>query len=119
MEFRRVLFRSGELLQGRREDFVLATKFTRGDGPNAGPLVTGNSRKATVASVEASLRRLRTDRIDIYWAHWPDHVTPSEEILRGFEYLARPAKILYSGLFKFNAWRPTDRDTSAPQSTMR
>ena len=47
----------GELLQGRRENFVLATKFTRGDGPNTGPLVTGNSRKAMIASVEASLKR--------------------------------------------------------------
>ncbi len=95
----------GELLQGRRENFVLATKFTRGDGPNAGPLVTGNSRKAMIASVEASLRRLKTDRIDIYWAHWPDHVTPSEEIVRGFEDLARAGKILYAGLSNFTAWR--------------
>lgn len=95
----------GELLRGRREDFVLATKYTRGDRPNAGPLVTGNSRKAMVASVEASLRRLKTDRIDIYWAHWPDHVTPSEEIVRGFEDLARAGKILYAGLSNFPAWR--------------
>lgn len=95
----------GDLLQGRREAFVLATKFTRGDGPNAGRLVTGNSRKAMVASVEASLKRLKTDRIDIYWAHWPDHVTPSEEIVRGFEDLARAGKILYAGLSNFPAWR--------------
>src|SRR3546814_18061580 len=58
-----------------------------------------------VASVEASLRRLKTDRIDIYWAHWPDHVTPSEEIVRGFEDLARAGKILYAGLSKFTARR--------------
>src|SRR3546814_5477583 len=58
-----------------------------------------------VASVEASLRRLKTDRIDIYWAHWPDHVTPSEEIVRGFEDLARAGKILYAGLSNFTAWR--------------
>lgn len=95
----------GTLLEGRREDFVIATKYTRGDAPNAGPLVTGNSRKAMVASVNASLRRLRTDRIDIYWTHWPDHVTPSEEIVRGFEDLARAGKILYAGLSNFPAWR--------------
>ncbi|HEX7854408.1 MAG TPA: aldo/keto reductase [Sphingobium sp.] len=95
----------GDLLQGRREEFVLATKFTRGDAPDAGRLVTGNSRKAMVASVEASLKRLRTDRIDIYWAHWPDHVTHSEEIVRGFEDLARAGKILYAGLSNFPAWR--------------
>lgn len=75
----------GTLLKGRRESFVLATKYTRGAQPNADRLVTGNSRKAMVASVEASLKRLGTDRIDLYWAHWPDDVTPTEEIVRGFE----------------------------------
>jgi aryl-alcohol dehydrogenase-like predicted oxidoreductase len=95
----------GSLLEGRRENFVLATKFTRGAVPNADRLVTGNSRKAIVASVEASLKRLKTDRIDIYWAHYPDNVTPSEEIVRGFEDLARTGKILYAGLSNFPAWR--------------
>lgn len=95
----------GDLLQGRREDFVLTTKFTRGAAPNANRLVTGNSRKAMVASLEASLKRLKTDRIDIYWVHWPDHVTPTEEIVRGFEDLARAGKILYAGLSNFAAWR--------------
>ena len=95
----------GKLLQGRREDFVLATKFTNGAAPNANRLVTGKSRKAMVASVEASLKRLKTDRIDIYWAHRPDGVTPTEEIVRGFEDLARAGKILYAGLSNFAAWR--------------
>jgi aryl-alcohol dehydrogenase-like predicted oxidoreductase len=95
----------GKLLQGRREDFVLATKFTNGAAPNSNRLVTGNSRKALIASVEASLKRLKTDRIDIYWAHHPDGVTPIEEIVRGFEDLARAGKILYAGLSNFAAWR--------------
>ncbi|MBA5640052.1 aldo/keto reductase [Duganella sp. LX20W] len=95
----------GALLQGRREDFVLATKFSNGATPNANRLVTGNSRKAMIASVEASLKRLKTDRIDIYWAHHPDGVTPVEEIVRGFEDLARAGKILYAGLSNFPAWR--------------
>lgn len=95
----------GTLLEGRRENFVLATKFTNGAAPNADRLVTGNSRKAMVASVEASLKRLKTDRIDIYWAHHPDGVTPAEEIVRGFEDLARAGKILYAGLSNFSAWR--------------
>jgi aryl-alcohol dehydrogenase-like predicted oxidoreductase len=95
----------GKLLEGRREDFVLATKFTNGAVPNANRLVTGNSRKSMVASVEASLKRLKTDRIDIYWAHHPDGVTPIEEIVRGFEDLARAGKILYAGLSNFAAWR--------------
>lgn len=95
----------GSLLQGRRENFVLASKFTNGAVPNADRLVTGNSRKAMVASVEGSLRRLKTDRIDIYWAHHPDGVTPAEELVRGFDDLARAGKILYAGLSNFPAWR--------------
>lgn len=95
----------GAQLQGRREDFVLATKFSNGAVPNANRLVRGNSRKALVASVEASLRHLKTDRIDIYWAHHPDGVTPLEEIVRGFDDLARAGKILYAGLSNFPAWR--------------
>ncbi|SCM76631.1 Aldo/keto reductase family oxidoreductase [uncultured Pleomorphomonas sp.] len=95
----------GELLQGRRENFVLASKFTNGAAPNADRLVTGNSRKALAVSVEGSLRRLKTDRIDIYWVHHPDGVTPAEEIVRGFEDLARAGKILYAGLSNFSAWR--------------
>lgn len=95
----------GTLLQGRRDEFVLATKFTNGAAANANRLATGNSRRALVTSVEASLRRLKTDRIDIYWAHHPDGVTPVEEIVRGFEDLARAGKILYAGLSNFPAWR--------------
>jgi aryl-alcohol dehydrogenase-like predicted oxidoreductase len=64
---------------------VLATKFTNNASPKAGILVTGNSRKSMVAAAEASPKRLRTDRIDLYWAHMPDDVTPSEEIVRGFD----------------------------------
>lgn len=58
-----------------------------------------------IASVEASLKRLRTDRIDIYWVHHPDGVTSTEEIVRGFDDLARAGKILYAGLSNFPAWR--------------
>ena len=95
----------GTLLQGRREEFVLATKFSDGATPDANRLVVGNSRQALIASVEGSLKRLKTDRIDIYWAHHPDGITPSEEIVRGFEDLARAGKILYAGLSNFAAWR--------------
>ncbi|MDD2869303.1 aldo/keto reductase [Neomegalonema sp.] len=95
----------GGLLENRREDFVLATKYTNGAAPGANRLVTGNSRKAMVASLEASLKRLKTDRIDLYWVHHPDGVTPSEEIIRGLDDLARAGKILYAGLSNFPAWR--------------
>ncbi|PVA08472.1 oxidoreductase [Pelagivirga sediminicola] len=95
----------GTLLQGKRENFVLATKYTNGAEPNADRLVTGNSRKAMIASLEASLKRLKTERIDILWVHHPDGVTPSEEIVRGLDDLARAGKILYAGLSNFSAWR--------------
>jgi aryl-alcohol dehydrogenase-like predicted oxidoreductase len=94
-----------DLLQGRREDFVVATKFTQRANPRDGILVTGNSRKAMVSSVEASLKRLKTDRIDLYWVHYSDGVTPIEEIVRGFDDLVRAGKVLYAGLSDFPAWR--------------
>jgi aryl-alcohol dehydrogenase-like predicted oxidoreductase len=94
-----------DLLAGCRDDFVLATKYTQRADPGAGILVTGNGRKAMVSSVEASLKRLKTDRIDLYWTHFADGVTPIEEILRGFDDLVRAGKILYAGLSDFPAWR--------------
>lgn len=95
----------GDALSGRREEFVLASKFSNGAAPDPNRLVTGNSRKAMVASVEASLRRLKTDRIDLYWVHHPDGVTPVDEIVRGLDDLSRAGKILYAGLSNFPAWR--------------
>ncbi|MHA3115775.1 aldo/keto reductase [Acinetobacter sp. ANC 4635] len=95
----------GDLLQGIRHEVVLATKFSDGASHDTNQLHKGNSRKAMLYSVEQSLRRLKTDYIDLYWVHHPDHVTPSEEILRGLEDLARAGKILYAGLSNFPAWR--------------
>jgi aryl-alcohol dehydrogenase-like predicted oxidoreductase len=66
---------------------------------------TGNSRKNMMRSVEASLKRLKTDRIDLYWVHMADGMTPIEEIMRGFDDLVRAGKILYAGLSNFPAWR--------------
>ncbi|GGD96914.1 aldo/keto reductase [Caballeronia grimmiae] len=95
----------GTLLQGQRDHFFLASKFSSGASAVPDRLVTGNSRKAMVASVEASLKRLKTDRIDLLWVHQPDVFTPSEEIVRGLDDLARAGKILYAGLSNFPAWR--------------
>ncbi|MCW6509210.1 aldo/keto reductase [Lichenifustis flavocetrariae] len=106
----------GGLIEGRREDFFLATKFTNGASPGPNRLVTGNSRKAMVASAEASLKRLKTDRIDLYWVHHPDALTPSEEIVRGLDDLARAGKILYAGLSNFPAWRVARAATLAELS---
>lgn len=106
----------GNLLANRRNEFFLATKYTNGSAPKRGQFITGNSRLAMIASVEASLRRLKTDRIDLYWVHHPDGITPIEEILRGFEDLARSGKIVYAGLSNFPAWRASRAVTLAELS---
>ena len=95
----------GALIAPERDRFVLATKYTLGSSPQAGVSHTGNSRKNMLQSVEASLRRLKTDRIDLYWAHLDDGVTPLDEILRAFDDLLRAGKILHAGLSNFPAWR--------------
>ena len=103
----------GEFIAADRDHFVLATKYTLGTTRADGSSRTGNSRKNMVRSVEASLRRLKTDRIDLYWAHAADGVTPIEEIVRGFDDLVRGGKILYAGLSNFPAWRIARADTLA------
>jgi len=77
----------------------------RAADPKGSLSVTGNSRKAMVRSLEASLKRLGTDRIDLYWVHMPDGVTPIDEIVRGLDDLVRAGKVLYVGLSDFPAWR--------------
>jgi aryl-alcohol dehydrogenase-like predicted oxidoreductase len=103
----------GEFIAADRDHFVLATKFTLGTTAADGISRTGNSRKNMVRAVEASLTRLKTDRIDLYWAHAADGVTPIEEIVRGFDDLVRAGKILYAGLSNFPAWRIARADTLA------
>ncbi|ADO68856.1 aldo/keto reductase [Stigmatella aurantiaca] len=88
----------GSFIQSDRDNFVISTKFTAGAHPHAGASRTGNSRKAMMSSVEASLKRLKTDHIDLYWVHFADGLTPLEEIARGFDDLVRAGKIHYGGL---------------------
>ncbi|MEU0794226.1 aldo/keto reductase [Amycolatopsis sp. NPDC005961] len=95
----------GDLLRADREHFVLASKFGFGAEADPGISGTGNSRRKMVRAVEASLERLQTDYLDLYWVHAPDSVTPTEEIVRGFDDLVRAGKILHGGLSNFPAWR--------------
>lgn len=95
----------GEFIAAERDHFVLATKYTNGVSVKAGISRTGNSRKNMIRSVEDSLNRLKTDRIDLYWVHIADGMTPIEEIARGLDDLVRAGKILYAGLSNFPAWR--------------
>ncbi|MFG6193904.1 aldo/keto reductase [Nonomuraea sp. JJY05] len=94
----------GEFASGRREELVLATKYTmarRAGDPNSG----GNHRKSMVQSVEASLRRLNTDFIDLLYLHAWDFTTPVEEILRAMDDLVRAGKVLYVGISDAPAWQ--------------
>jgi aryl-alcohol dehydrogenase-like predicted oxidoreductase len=95
----------GRILAGRRNQFTIATKFAiGGTSDGSGVMQTGNGRRAMFRSVEDSLRRLDTDYIDLLYVHFPDFVTPIEEIVRAFDDLASAGKILYAGLSNFPAW---------------
>lgn len=95
----------GEFLRAERDHFVIGTKFSGGTGPGASLGTTGNSRKAMARALEGSLKRLQTDRVDILSVHFPDGVTPVDEIMRGFEDLVRAGKTITVGFSDFPAWR--------------
>lgn len=88
-----------------RHAVLIATKVMGPMGP--GPNDQGLSRFHIIAGVEASLRRLRTDYIDLYQAHWDDRDTPLEETLRAFDDLVRQGKVRYIGASNYHAWRLT------------
>ncbi len=84
---------------------LIATKVMGPMGP--GPNDTGLSRQHIMAGLEASLRRLQTDYVDLYQAHWDDRETPLEETLRAFDDLVRQGKVRYIGASNYHAWRLT------------
>ena len=93
----------GRALEGRRSEAVIATKVAsqRGDGPN----MAGASRKHILDQIEGSLRRLRTDHIDLYQIHFPDAATPIDETLRTLDDLVRSGKVRYTGCSNFAGWQ--------------
>lgn len=101
--------RSEELLgkfveeTGTRDRLVLATKFTMSTEPG-NPNASGNGRKNLISSLEASLRRLRTDYVDLYWMHSWDTMTPVEEVMSTFDALVRSGKVRAIGLSNVPAW---------------
>jgi aryl-alcohol dehydrogenase-like predicted oxidoreductase len=107
----------GEVLQGRRDDVVIATKF---GNPLGGAL--GNdfgargSRRYIRRAVERSLRRLRTDYIDLYQMHQPDPATPIEETLAALTELVHEGKVRYIGSSNFASWQVTHADWTARTS---
>jgi aryl-alcohol dehydrogenase-like predicted oxidoreductase len=93
----------GELIKAERERWVLSTKYTltmRPDDPNGG----GAHRKSLAQSLEASLRRLGTDYIDLYWVHIWDAFTPVEEVVRALDDVVSAGKVLYVGISDTPAW---------------
>jgi len=102
----------GEFIHSDREHFVLATKYTlkmRDGDPN----FSGNHRKNLVQSVNASLKRLNTDYIDLLWVHAWDFLTPVEEVMRGLDDLVRQGTVLYVGVSDTPAWIVAQANTLA------
>ncbi|HVB89276.1 MAG TPA: aldo/keto reductase [Beijerinckiaceae bacterium] len=96
----------GEALGARRKDIALATKFA--SPMDESGAMQGGSARYIVQAVEASLKRLRTDWIDLYQFHKPDPLTPMEESLRALDDLVRQGKVRYLGLSNHPAWRVAD-----------
>ena len=102
----------GDLLATDRDHFVVGTKYslnTRDGDLNAG----GNHRKNLVQALEASLRRLRTDRVDLLWLHAWDYLTPPEEVMRALDDQVRLGKVLYLGISDTPAWVVAQLQTMA------
>ena len=102
----------GEFMKPHRGEIVLATKYTNalpGKDPNAG----GNQRKNMMQAIEASLKRLDTDYVDLYWLHIWDQITPVDEVMRGFDDLVRAGKVLYAGISDAPAWWISQANTLA------
>ncbi|MBB2912418.1 aryl-alcohol dehydrogenase-like predicted oxidoreductase [Streptosporangium becharense] len=101
----------GEVLRGRRDEIVLATKFGGNTGGANGPdWDVRTSRRYVRKAVERSLRRLRTDWIDLYQVHFPDPATPVEETLATLSDLVREGKVRYIGSSNFAGWQVADAD---------
>jgi aryl-alcohol dehydrogenase-like predicted oxidoreductase len=102
----------GEFVGAERDHFVIATKYTLTMDP-ADPNFSGNHRKNMMQSVEASLKRLGTDYIDLYWLHAWDFTTGVDEVMRAFDDLVRQGKILYAGISDAPAWIVSSANTMA------
>src|SRR6202011_6184417 len=102
----------GDFMKGHRESVAVATKYTNA-AAGADPNAAGNHRKSMVQAVEASLKRLQTDYIDLYWVHIWDQITPVEEVMRGLDDLVRQGKVLYVGISDAPAWWIAQANTLA------
>jgi len=104
----------GELLGADRDRFVLATKYTCARDPRD-PNAAGNHRKNLVAALDASLKRLRTDYVDVLYVHIWDFLTPAAEVMRALDDQVRAGKVLYLGISDTPAWIVAHANTLAGQ----
>ena len=103
----------GQILGDNRKNIVLATKFGNERMQYVPGIKGGASRRAILIAVEASLKRLKTDWIDLYQVHKMDPLTPIEETLRALDDLARQGKVRYIGCSNFSAWRAVEAHWTA------
>jgi aryl-alcohol dehydrogenase-like predicted oxidoreductase len=104
----------GQILGSRRKDIVLATKFAL--PMDDGEIQKGASRRYIMQAIEASLRRLKTDWIDLYQQHRPDPLTPIDETLGALDDLVRQGKVRYIGCSNLPAWQVVEAQWSARHS---
>ena len=102
----------GDFMRGHRESVVLATKYSNA-APGNDPNAAGNHRKSMMQALEASLKRLQTDYIDLYWVHIWDGITPVEEVMRGLDDVVRQGKVLYVGISDAPGWWVAQANTLA------
>jgi aryl-alcohol dehydrogenase-like predicted oxidoreductase len=103
----------GEIVAPQRDYWVVATKYTLSSDPRD-PNAAGNQRKNLVQALEASLKRLRTDYVDLLWVHaWDGGRTPVQEVMRGLDDLVRAGKVLYVGISDAPAWWVAQANTLA------
>lgn len=93
----------GKLIKSERDDLVITSKVFNRMGPDSNS--GGTNRRHIARAIEQSLKRLQTDRLDVYFLHQFDHATPLEETLRGLEDVVRSGKVLYIGASNFAAWQ--------------
>ncbi len=98
-------FTGAFLKDSGRDSFVIGSKYGRTTLPTPSAGAVGSHRRVMRSEVEGSLRRLGTDRIDLYFPHFDDGATPIEEIMHGLDDLVRAGKIIHVGLSNFPAWR--------------
>jgi len=109
----------GNFMAGQRENFIICTKYTRSSEKEPSFQNSGNHRKAMRQGIESSLKRLKTDYVDIYMPHYDDGYTPIDEIARGLEDLVKSGKVLYTGLANFPAWKAAAIAAATPLAALQ